>query len=250
MSTQTGDDAMIFPISRRKTLLFFISGLSGCAAMTTTNIQGQSRMVVDDGISEITPVYVITHNESQSSTFVRADFYFYDAKKEVELQPGASIKVNGIELQHDPKTLASYIGNIPMPHGLLTFEFMRTPGKVIKHSFALPELDIAEFPNFYRVGEQLAIVVNPRASRPGVEKDIYGVDIQGNQGLYGFVSEPAGSLRMIFRPILKNVGFPSGLHEAHIFRQQRTPLKNLSNDLQTGWAVASRSRDFTIEVVN
>jgi hypothetical protein len=237
-------------INRRKSLLLLAGGLSGCTAMTTTNSQAQSRMVVDDGVSEITPVYVMTHNESQSSTFVRADYYFYDAKKDVELRPGASIKVNGIELQRDPKESVSYIGNIPMPHGLLTFEFARMPGRVIKHSFVLPELDIVEMPKIYRVGEMLAVAVNHRSPRSGVAKDTYGLDLRGHNGLYEFASEPAGLSRMVFRPILKNVGFPSGLFNAHLYRQQRTPLKDLSSDLQTGWAVASRSRDFKIEVVN
>jgi len=240
---------MNFFINRRKSLLLLAGGLSGCTAMTTTSTQAQSKMVVDDGTSEITPVYVMTHNESQSSTFVRADFYFYDAKKDVELRPGASIKVNGIELQRDPKELASYIGTIPMPHGLLTFEFTRTPGKAIKHSFALPELEIVEAPKLYRVGEKLTITVNHRSPRAGVASDTYNVDIRGN-GRYTFATESSDGSRIVFRPILKNVGFPSGPATAYIYRQQRTPLRDLSSDLQTGWAVASRSRDFAIEIAD
>ncbi len=236
-------------INRRESLLLLAGGLSGCTAMTTTNSQAQSKMVVDDGTSEITPVYVMTHNESRSSTFVRADFYFYDAKKDVELRPGASIKVNGIELQRDPKELVSYIGNIPVPHGLLTFEFTRNPSKIIKHSFALPELEVVEVPKLYRVGEKLTIAIKRRPPRAGVASDTYNLDLRGN-GRYTFAEESSDGSRIVFRPILKNVGFPSGPATAYIYRQQRTPLRDLSSDLQTGWAVASRSRDFTIEVVN
>jgi len=161
-------------INRRNTLLFLASGLYGCTAMVTNNSQAQAKLVVDDGVSEITPVYVMAHNENQSSVSVRANYYFFDAKERVELLPGAAIKVNGIELQRDPKALVSYIGNIPMPHDLLTFEFTRTPEKLIKHSFALPEFDIVEFPSIYHVGEKLTVAVNHRSPRPGVAKDIYG----------------------------------------------------------------------------
>jgi hypothetical protein len=236
---------------RRNALLLLASGLCGCTFMTGKEMLEQSRLVVDDGISEITPVYVMTRNESKSSTFVRADYYFYDAKKEVELSTGASIKVNGIALQPDPKDKVSYIGNIPIPHGLLTFEFERTPGQIIKHSLAMPELDIVEFPKTYRVGENLTIAVNHRPPRPGVARDSYGLDILAGEGRgrYDFAIEEAGSPRMAFKPIL-NIGFPSGFYPAHLFRQQRTPLKDISSDLKTGWAVASMSRDFTIEVIN
>ena len=236
-------------INRRNTLLSLASGLCGCTTMIE-NIQAQPKMVVDDGVSEITPVYVMTHNESQSSTFVRANYYFYDAKERVELRPGAFIKVNGIALQRDPKALVSYIGDIPMPHDLLTFEFTRTPKKVIKHSFALPELDIVEFPSRYRVGDRLTVAVNNRSPRPGVAKDIYALDIRGDHGGYDFVSEPAGPPSMTFRPLIRNLKFPSGFYKAHFFRQQRTPLKDLSSDLRTGWAVASSSKDFKIQVTN
>ena len=236
-------------ISRRKSLVILAGTLSGCTTMTA-NTQVQSNMVVDDGVSEITPVYVMTHTEGQSSTFLRANFYFYDAKKQVELRSGGSIKVNGIELQHDPKTLASYIGSIPLPHGLLTFEFTRSPGHTIKHSFALPELEVMEFPKYYRVGDVLSVSVAHRPARPGVARDVYGLDLRSAGGIYEFVNEPAEATRIGFRPILKNVGFPAGSALANVVRQQRTPLKDLSSELRTGWAVASRARDFTIEVVN
>ena len=234
-------------LNRRKSLLFLAGGLSGCTAMTTTNSNAHSKMIMDDGTSEITPVYVMTHNESQSSTFVRADYYFYDAKKDVELRPGASIRVNGIELQRDPKELASYIGNIPMPHGLLTFEFARTPGQVIQHSFALPELEIVELPTVYRAGEMLTVLVNPQPPRAGVSNDRYGLYFHSSSGRFPFANHVAGDARIIFKPVL-NVGLTPESSKARIYRQQRTPLKDISNALQTGWAVASRSRDFKIEI--
>jgi hypothetical protein len=230
--------------------MLLTSGLCGCTFMTGKEMLERSSLVVDDGISEITPVYIMTRNESQSSTFVRANYYFYDDQRRVELIPGASIKVNGIELQRDPKALVSYIGNIPLPHELLTFEFERAPGQIIRHSFALPDLDVVEFPKTYRVGENLTIAVNHRPPRPGVERDSYGLELRRSDGgFYDFAIEEAGSPRMVFKPLLE-IGFPRGFYTAHLFRQQRTPLKNLSSDLQTGWAVASMSRDFAIEVIN
>lgn len=77
-------------IDRRRSLVLLAGGLSGCTVRTTTSIHAQSRVVVDDGRSEITPVYVTTHNERQFSTFVRANFYFHDDQKQVKLHAGAS----------------------------------------------------------------------------------------------------------------------------------------------------------------
>jgi hypothetical protein len=239
----------MYSINRRDSLLLLAGGLTGSKAMTETNTQTQSRKVVDDGVSEITPVYVMTHNESEPYTFVRADFYFYDAKKDVEILPGASIKVNGVELQRDPKELVSYIGNIPISRGLLTFEFARTPGKVIEHSFALPELEIIEFPRTYRAGETLTVRVNPRAPRTGVIRDAHRMAIYAGKIYYPFDQKLTVEQEIVFDPIHKKIELPIGSMKADIFRQQRTPLKNLSNEFQSGWAVASRSRDFKIEVV-
>jgi hypothetical protein len=236
-------------INRRNTLLLLASGLGGCTFTMEKNIRARSRLVMDDGISEITPVYVMTYTEGQPNTLVRADYYFYDAKKEVELRPGASIKVNGIELQRDPKEVVSYIGDIPMPHDRLTFEFERMPGTVIKHSFVLPNLDVVEFPKTYRTGKTFTAVVNYRPPPADVARDSYGLSFEGEFGRFPFVVQIAGPARLIFKPIL-NLGLRPESVKAHIYRQQRTPLRNLSSDLQTGWAVASRSRDFTVEVVN
>ncbi|MCT8176735.1 hypothetical protein [Variovorax sp. CY25R-8] len=239
----------MYSINRRDSLLLLAGGLTGSTAMTETNAQTQSKKVVDDGVSEITPVYVMTHNESQSHTFVRADFYSYDTKKDVRLLPGASIKVNGFELQRDPKELVSYIGKIPTSRGLLTFEFARTPGRVIEHSFALPELEIVEFPRTYRAGETLKVRVNPGPPRAGGMRDTHRMAIYAGNIYYPFDQKPAAEQEIVFDPIHKKIELPIGSVKANIFRQQRTPLKNISNEFQSGWAVASRSRDFKMEVV-
>lgn len=236
-------------VNRRDSLLLLASGLSGCAPMTA-NTQAQSRMVVDDGTSKITPVYVMTYLEGQPATFVRADYYYIDAKKQVQLRPEGSIKVNGIPLQRDPKELISYIAYTPLAPDLLTFEFTRSTGQVIKHSFALPELDIVELPKRYRAGEPLPMAINHRPPRAGVMRDSYSLSIYASSGRYPLDSKAASANQVVFEAIHGQIRLPTESAQAHIFRQQRTPLKDISDALQTGWAVASRSRDFTIEISN
>ncbi|SFP82649.1 hypothetical protein SAMN05443579_1162 [Variovorax sp. PDC80] len=239
----------VYPINRRESFLF-LAGLGGYAATTTTDTWAQSRVVVDDSTSEITPVYVATHNEAHSSVFVRADFYFHDIGKDVELLPGASINVNGIELQRDPKEPVSYIGNVPMLNGPLTFEFARTPGRVVKHSIVLPELEIVELPRSYRKGGTLTVRAEPRPPRAEVSRDVYRMAIHAGSIYYPFDRKLTTERGIVFDPIHKKIEIPVGYAKADIFRQQRTPLKNLSSELQSGWVVASRSRDFEIEVID
>ncbi|MNR39576.1 hypothetical protein D3C85_1577960 [compost metagenome] len=81
-------------------------------------------------------------------------------------------------------------------------------------------------------------------------RDTYRMAIYAGSTYYPFDQKSSPEQKIVFDPIHKKLELPAGSAKADIFRQQRTPLKNLSGDLQTGWAVASRSRDFKIEVVN
>lgn len=237
-------------INRRKSLLLLASGLVGCTAMNPVASQSQSRMVVDDGVSDIMPVYVMTYTEGQSHTFVRANFYFPIAKQQVELAAGASIRVNGIDLRRDPKAVTSYIGSIPMLSDLLNFDFARSPEHVIKHSFALPELDIVKFPSTYSVGNKCVVDVTHRVPPPEVISDTYGLEFEDkDKGPYPMIVDQIEASRVVFRPIAQALGYPQGPVNVYLYRQQRTSLKGVSKDVQSGWAVASKTREFRVTVV-
>lgn len=234
-------------INRRKSLLLLASGLVGCTAMNPVASQGQSKMVVDDGVSDIMPVYVMKYTEGQSHTFVRANVYFPIAKQQVELAAEASIRVNGVDPRRDPKTMTSYIGSIPMLSDLLTFEFARSPEHVIKHTFALPE--IVEFPSTYSVGKKCMVKVNHQLPRPEVISDTYGLEFEDkDKGPYPMIVDQIEASRVVFRPIAQALGYPQGPVNVYLYRQQRTSLKGVSKDVQSGWAVASKTREFRVTV--
>jgi len=236
-------------LDRREGLVLMAASLSACTTMNA-NPNTDSRMQIDDGISELTPVYVMTYLQGQPAAFVRADFFYQQVKKEIEIQPGGSIKVNGVALQRDPKERVSYIGYIPLPFDLLTFEFTRASGQVFTHSFALPELNILEYPKTYRAPDALIIPVRHRAPRVGVTRDVYGLTMNDPRGeVYPFAISQVHDEKVEFDPILKKLGLSHGEASLHMVRQQRTVLKNISNAFQTGWAVASTSHDFKVEVV-
>lgn len=238
-------------MNRRESLMTLagsaVGGLgaaSGCASAVHAD---DSRMVIDDGVTDITPVYVMTYTDGQPSVFVRADYYFFDAKKQVQLRKEGFIKVNGILLERDAKELISYIGNIPMPSELLTFEFTRATGQVSRHSFALPHLEVLAYPRQYAGDGPIRIAVSPGAVRKGVMEDKFSMTIYGPTGESRFIGENGGQSQLSFRSIQMSA-LPPGSYRARIFRQQRTALKDIS-DYKTGWAVASHGHNFMIEVV-
>ena len=234
-------------MNRRETLMTMIGGLgvvsaSGCAVAQLAD----ARMVVDDGVSEITPVYVMTYTEGHSTVFVRADFYFFNDKKQVKLRDDGAIKVNGILLGKDPKELISYIADVPAAE-VLTFEFVRSAGNVQRHSFTLPELHIVELPQQYAGVDPVRVPLLPGEVRNGVTEDSYLMTIYGRKGETRLKGERTSQSEISFRSVQYSAS-PPGSYRARIFRQQRTPLKNIS-DSKTGWAVATRGYNFMIEVV-
>lgn len=221
-----------------------VGATAGCASVAQSE---DSRMVIDDGVTDITPVYVMTYTDGQPTVFVRANYYFFDAKKQVQLRVGGSIKVNGNLLKHDPQTLTSYIGNISMPSELLTFEFTRATGQVSRHSFALPKLEVVAYPTQYSGDGPVRVAVSPGAVRKGVMEDSYNMTIFGPTGESRFVGESEGQSQLRFRSVQMSA-LPTGSYRARVYRQQRTALKDIS-DYKTGWAVASHGHNFMIEVV-
>jgi hypothetical protein len=203
--------------------------------------------VVDDGVSEITPVYVMTHTQGQSYTFVRADFWNWETKKSVKLQTNGSISVNGIELKAESGQRGSitYVGNIPISEGIFTFKLTRSAQKIMEHIFETPPLNISEFPKSYRPFDSLRVPVD---YKPTVGTTVYNMQIHFPQRNFDLTGNIKGT-HIEFSPIIK-VPLPSGTFEAAIYRQQRTPLRDISDATKTGWAVASNRKLFLIKVEN
>lgn len=224
-----------------------VGGLGGISANGCAIAQpADARIVVDDGDGEITPVYVMTYTEGRPTVFVRADFYIFNDKKQVKLRDDGAIKVNGISLEKDHKELISYIAEIPAAE-VLTFELMRSTGNVQHHSFALPDLHIVELPQQYAGVDPVRVHLLPGQMGNGVMEDIYLMTIYGRKGETRLKGERTSPSEVSFRSVQYSAS-PPGNYRARLFRQQRTPLKNIS-DSKTGWAVATRGFNFMIEVV-
>ncbi|MEI7614051.1 MAG: hypothetical protein WCK63_14210 [Betaproteobacteria bacterium] len=200
--------------------------------------------VLDDGVTDITPVYVMTHSQENSFTFVRADFWFISAKKSVKLQESGSVSVNGVELRGEPSKGYSYVGNIPVTEGKITFRVVRGEGQVLEHTFELPVLDILEFPKTYQPYEPIQVPVKYTAASVGETVINMNIEVPGRN--FPFNSRIAPD-HVLLNPIIK-VPLPKGTFSAKIYRQHRTPLKEISNS-KTGWAVATNSRSFTIDIL-
>lgn len=232
-------------MNRRESLMTLAmlggGGMTGCAVTQPA----APRMVIDDGATEITPAYVVTYTDGQPTAFVRADFYFFDAKKEVQLRADGGIKVNGIQLDRDPKELVSYIGNIPFSE-TFTFELTRKAGLVIKHSLSLPQLEILTLPRQYLGREPIRAIIRSAPTPKGVMEDSYSMAVSGRFGESRLKGKLAGTSDLTFEAVQHSAS-PPGRYLADIYRQQRTALKDISSS-KTGWAVLSHGKNFLIDV--
>jgi hypothetical protein len=216
--------------------------------MGIMNKSNAESWVIDDGISQITPIYTMTHTYDTDFTFVRADFWFWEAKKSVKLQATSAISVNGVELKGEPglRGTITYVGKVPITEGKLTFKLIRSPNQTMEHSFELPALDILEYPKSYRPHEPVRVPAKYMASSVGTTS--FGMVIHTPQRDFDLKGH-IGNDYIEFRPIIK-VPLPVGTFEAKIYRQQQTPLRDVLDATKTGWAVASNGRNFKMEILD
>jgi hypothetical protein len=233
-------------IMRRRDILLYLCAVFACNLGIMNNVNAAS-WVIDDGISEITPIYTMTHTYGQDFTFVRADFSYLTAKKTVKLQATGAISVNGVELKSEPgqSGTITYVGNIPLTEGKLTFKLVRSPTQMMEHSFELPILDVVAYPKSYRPHEPVRVPVRYVPSEVGTT--VFNMVIHTSQRDFYFKSQ-IGSDYVEFLPII-NVPLPAGTFEARIYRQQKTLLRDVSDANKTGWAGASNGRNFMIDVL-
>lgn len=204
--------------------------------------------VIDDTETEIMPVYVMTHTDGQDFTFVRADFWFPQTKKSVKLSSVGVITVNGIELKGERDSMGtySYVGNIPVTEGILTFKLIRNPNKTMEHSFKLPTLDILDYPKSYTPHETIKVPL--KYAVPAVDTTVFNMRIQTPQNVLNLNSKIRSDY-LEFSPIIK-VPLPVGTFDARIYKQERTPLKDISDASKIGWGVASKGHNFKIEILD
>ncbi len=228
---------------RRREICVYLGAIfaGGIGVMEKANAEA---WVIEDGLSEMTPVYIMTHKHGEDFAFVRANFWYWEAKKSVKLITPGAISVNGVDLNAEitPGGI-SYVGNVPLFDGKFAFKLARLNHQSIEHIFELPSLDI-EIPKSYRPPEPVKVPI--RYGSPAVVDDAFVMNIKFPEREFSLKGQ-IGIDEIDFFPIIK-VPLPAGRFEANVFRQRRIPLKDISNATKTGWAVASNSRNFTIEV--
>lgn len=203
--------------------------------------------VVDDGATDITPVYIMTHTEGESFTFVRATFSYWQAKKYVELEPSGSIAVNGqllIGISEKPGEY-SYTGKVAVsPSGIYRFDFVRTVEKKFSHTFELPSLKLVEYP--VKINRNAVIQARLATGATVGNDESLSLQILVPQNRFGMPGTVVGDM-VTFENIRRTL-LPIGKFDAKIISQIRTPLRNISDAFTTGWAVASHSKKFMVDI--
>lgn len=202
---------------------------------------------VDDGMTDITPSYTMTHTEGESFTFVRATFFYWQAKQYVELNSAGSITVNGELLTgiSEKPGAYSYTGKVVVsPSGTYRFDLARTAEKKLSHTFALPSLKLVEYP--LKINRNAAIQARLAAGATLGPDENLTLQILVPQNEFGMPGTAIGDL-VTFKNI-KGIMLPTGKFNSEIYSQVKTPLRNISDAFSTGWATASYSKKFMVEI--
>lgn len=202
---------------------------------------------VDDGATDITPSYTMTHTEGELFTFVRATFFYWQLRKYVELNPAGSIAVNGellTGMSEEPGAY-SYTGKVAVsPIGTYRFDLARAAEKKFSHTFELPSLKLVEYP--LKINRNLAIHARLAAGATLGPDENLTLQILVPQNRFGMPGTAVGDF-VTFENI-KGTMLPAGRFEAKIFSQIKTPLRKISDAFATGWATASYSKKFIVEI--
>ena len=233
---------------KRRDLCVFISAeiALSSSAMSSTR---PTTWALDDGATDITPSYTITHTEGESFTFVRATFFYWQAKKFVELNPSGSIAVNGELLTgiSERSDAYSYTRKVAVsPNGAYHFDLVRTAEKKFSHTFSLPLLKLVEYP--LKINRNAMIKARLAAGATLSSGETLHLQILIPQNEFGMPGTVVDNL-VTFENI-KGIMLPTGKFNAEIYSQVKTPLRDISDAFATGWATASYSKKFTMEITS
>lgn len=235
---------------RRTTLAALVASvvalplLAACAAPR----QRSSAQALDDASSELTPAYVVTHTSGRPTMFVRANYFSWDRKQDVELRPDARLTVNGQALTEDPKAVLSYIADVPA-RPTIEYVLVRRPGQAaLSHTLELPYLQIDSMPRVYREGGEFPVALRPGPRPgPGVIEDHVNMTIKGPQGETRLERVEGSDWSKVTLVPFQRSTLPPGDYHARIYRQQRVSLNRMSSS-RTGWAVISHGFEFVLAV--
>lgn len=244
------DTSTLRSLDRRNALSAMVSGaamlplLAACAAPR----QRPPGVALDDGTSELTPAYVVTHTSGRPTMFVRANYFFWDQNRDVELLPEARITVNGHPLSRDPNSSTSMIADVPA-RPEIEYELVRRVGQEpVQHLLELPYLQIDHMSLPYREGGlfRMSMRAGPKTG-PGVIEDSVNMTIFGPRGETRLSRAESSTWPDLTMVPNQRSSLPPGDYNARIYRQQRVSLNRISKS-RTGWAVISHGFEFVLPV--
>ncbi len=208
----------------------------------------------DDESSEMMPATVVTHTLGQAFVVIRMSLQSPGQREELALSPNGSISVNGSALALERnRGRVNYVAKIPNTGRRLKFELRRSRSKVDVYSLELPLFKVLKYPAEYRTPENVSFIL----ARPLIEPlktvtvDSHSFLIETNQMTVGFSSlkVPSDEDPELIVKTIGNIEQPPGRCAASVYRQQRTPMRVVTENYKTGWVVATVSDDFKINVL-
>lgn len=233
---------------------FGVSVSASAFGMTTPSVAAQVFHPVDDEASEIMPVTVVTHTLGQDFVAIRMSLESPSLRKEILLSPNGSLTVNGKQLTLERVgQRVNYVAKIPFIGQNLKCELRRSQSQIDHYTIALPFFKVLRYPTVYRTPENVSfIMARPLVGRnKTVTVDDYRLLIQTAHMKVGFsrIKFPTDEDPELVVKTIGNIEQPPGSCAASVYRQQRTPMKGISDNYKTGWVVATVSDDFNIEVL-
>jgi hypothetical protein len=238
-------------MNRRSFGLAVSASALGMAPSTASSLPADP---VDDETSELMPVTVLTHTLGDAFVAIRMSLQSPSQRKEISLSPNGSLSVNGKALVLERnRQRVNYVARIPITGPSLKFELRRSRSQIDAYSIGLPFFKVLKYPSEYRTPENVSFIL----ARPIVEPyktvtvDSHGFFITTDYMIVDFsgIKQPSEEdPELLMKTILK-IEQPPGLCAASVYRQQRTPMRVVSENYKTGWVVATVSDDFKINVL-
>jgi hypothetical protein len=236
----------------RRSFGLAVSASSVGFTMRTSSVL--AAIAYDDESSEMMPVTVVTHTLGQAFVVIRMSLQSPGQREELALSPNGSISVNGSPLTLErTRGRVNYVAKVPITGRSLKFELRRSRSKVDVYSLELPLFKVLKYPAEYRTPENVSFIL----ARPLIEPlktvtvDSHSFLIETDHMTVGFSSlkVPSDDDPELIVKTIGNIEQPPGRCAASVYRQQRTPMRVVSENYKTGWVVATVSDDFKINVL-
>jgi hypothetical protein len=240
-------------MNRRSFGVSIASGALG--ALTPVFVTARGGQLVDDELIELSPVTVLNHLLGRTHAEVRVSLQARQLGKEVLLSSNGALTVNKIPLKVEyDRDGVSYFARFPVDGDVVRLEYRRSQFQSDIVQLVLPLFQIHSYPKTYRAPETVSFVLARPIQEPStaVSSESHGLSIQTSRMKIYFARSKLPTDKdpeLTFDPILKDKAQSAGRFTANLYRQQRTPMKDVSQHFQAGYIVATVSDEFKIDIL-